>query len=54
MVGLARESVVPVTGEEYMVDLSTVLHLAEGQNPTIALGARRFGRRSLCSSRREP
>jgi outer membrane protein TolC len=38
MLGLARESVVPVTGEEYMVDLSTVLHLAEGQNPTIALG----------------
>lgn len=38
MVGLTRESVVPVTGEEYMVDLSTVLHLAEGQNPTIALG----------------
>jgi len=36
--GLARESVVPVTGEEYMVDLSTVLHLAEGQNPKIALG----------------
>jgi outer membrane protein TolC len=38
LAGLSRESVVPVTGEEYTVDLSTVLHLAEGQNPTIALG----------------
>jgi outer membrane protein TolC len=38
MIGLARESVVPVTGDEYMVDLSTVLRLAESQNPMIALG----------------
>jgi outer membrane protein TolC len=38
MVGLTREAVVPVTGQEYMVDLSTVLHLAETQNPAIALG----------------
>lgn len=36
--GLSREEVVPGTGEDYTVDLSTVLHLAEAENPTIALG----------------
>ena len=36
--GLSREEIVPVTGEEYMVDLATILHLAEADNPTIALG----------------
>jgi outer membrane protein TolC len=38
LAGLSRETIVPVTGEEYTVDLSTVLHLAETENPTIALG----------------
>jgi outer membrane protein TolC len=36
--GLRREDVIPVTGQEYPVDLSSVLQLAETQNPTIALG----------------
>jgi outer membrane protein TolC len=36
--GLSREEIVPVTGEQYTVDLATVLHLAESANPTIALG----------------
>jgi outer membrane protein TolC len=36
--GLSREDVIPVTGQEYPVDLSTVLQLAEAENPTIALG----------------
>jgi outer membrane protein TolC len=36
--GLEPEEVVPVTGQEYPVDLSSVLQLAEAQNPTIALG----------------
>jgi outer membrane protein TolC len=36
--GLRPEEVVPVTGLEYPVDLSSVLQLAETQNPTIALG----------------
>jgi outer membrane protein TolC len=36
--GLASEDVIPGTGQEYPVDLSTVLQLAETQNPTIALG----------------
>jgi len=37
-VGLEPEEVIPVTGQEYPVDLSSVLQLAEAQNPTIALG----------------
>jgi outer membrane protein TolC len=36
--GLEPEEVIPVTGQEYPVDLSSVLQLAETQNPTIALG----------------
>ncbi len=36
--GLTIRDVVPVTGQEYPVDLSTVLQLAQVQNPTIALG----------------
>jgi outer membrane protein TolC len=36
--GLKPEEVVPVTGQDYPVDLSSVLQLAEAQNPTIALG----------------
>jgi outer membrane protein TolC len=36
--GLLREEVVPATGEEYTVDLATVLRLAESENPAIALG----------------
>jgi outer membrane protein TolC len=36
--GLKPEDVVPATGQEYQVDLATVLQLAETQNPTIALG----------------
>jgi outer membrane protein TolC len=36
--GLEPEEVVPVTGQDYPVDLSTVLQLGEAQNPTIALG----------------
>jgi outer membrane protein TolC len=36
--GLSRQEIVPVTGQEYPVDLSTVLRLAEAENPTIALG----------------
>jgi outer membrane protein TolC len=36
--GLEIRDVVPVTGQEYPVDLSTVLQLAQVQNPTIALG----------------
>jgi outer membrane protein TolC len=38
LAGLAREEIVPVTGEQYTVDLSTVLRLAEAENPAIALG----------------
>jgi outer membrane protein TolC len=36
--GLTRQEIVPVTGQEYPVDLSTVLRLAEAENPAIALG----------------
>jgi outer membrane protein TolC len=36
--GLTIVDVIPTTGQEYPVDLSTVLQLAESQNPTIALG----------------
>src|ERR1700722_2142668 len=36
--GLAPEDVIPGTGQEYPVDLSAVLQLAETQNPAIALG----------------
>jgi outer membrane protein TolC len=36
--GLTPCDVIPVTGQEFPVDLSTVLQLAETQNPTIALG----------------
>ncbi len=36
--GLSRQEIVPVTGQEYPVDLSTVLRLAEAENPAIALG----------------
>jgi outer membrane protein TolC len=36
--GLEREDVIPLTGQEFMVDLATVLQLAETQNPTIGLG----------------
>ncbi|HEV8071419.1 MAG TPA: TolC family protein [Planctomycetaceae bacterium] len=36
--GLEPEDVIPVAGQEYPVDLSSVLQLAETQNPTIALG----------------
>ena len=36
--GLRPEEVIPVTGQESQVDLSTVLQLAEAQNPAIALG----------------
>jgi outer membrane protein TolC len=38
LAGLSRETIVPTTGEDYTVDLSTVLRLAEAENPTIALG----------------
>jgi outer membrane protein TolC len=37
-VGLEPEEVIPVTGQEYPVDLSNVLQLAQTQNPSIALG----------------
>jgi outer membrane protein TolC len=37
-IGLEPEEVIPVTGQEYPVDLSAVLQLAETQNPAIALG----------------
>lgn len=36
--GLTQEDVVPSTGRDFAVDLSTVLQLAEAENPTIALG----------------
>ncbi|HEV7999084.1 MAG TPA: hypothetical protein VGP63_04330, partial [Planctomycetaceae bacterium] len=36
--GLSREDVVPTTSQDFAVDLSTVLQLAESENPTIALG----------------
>jgi outer membrane protein TolC len=36
--GLSREDVVPTTGQDFAVDLSTVLQLAETQNPNIELG----------------
>jgi outer membrane protein TolC len=36
--GLKPEEVIPATGQEDLVDLSSVLQLAETQNPTIALG----------------
>ena len=36
--GLSRIEIVPVTGQECPVDLSTALRLAEAENPTIALG----------------
>jgi outer membrane protein TolC len=36
--GLSREDVIPSTGRDFAVDLSTVLQLAETENPTIAIG----------------
>jgi outer membrane protein TolC len=36
--GLSREEIVPVAGQEYAIDLSTALRLAESENPAIALG----------------
>lgn len=36
--GLSRESVIPPAIEERIIDLPTALHLAESENPTIALG----------------
>ncbi len=36
--GLRPEDVIPSTGQDHQVDLSTVLQLAQIQNPTIALG----------------
>lgn len=35
--GLSEEETIPSTGEECTVDLSTVLRLAEAENPTIAI-----------------
>lgn len=45
LAGLARESVVPATGEEYLIDLSNALRLAEAANPEIALG-----RQAICEA----
>jgi len=45
LVGLARNEVIPSTGEEFLVDLPTSLRLAESANPTIGLG-----RQAICEA----